>query len=241
MAVARRPHSRKTTGRAAWLLAPGLVLACALLGSAVGVRSGEPRPTMSTVGRIVVPAPKPPDLAAQAKTIVFPPDKAVILRGTLDVIARTDAASLAVNGKPQEWEPFRPPLRAAQLHVSAGMNTIQVGDRRSDLFFARYPGDEDAPKDWPVLRWHQIEVKDGRQRCGACHKADEAGGLVDVGETLDFKACLKCHNEERFAKIHAHPLEPLQTCRMCHTMHGATRNKLLKAPRQQLCAECHEP
>ncbi len=226
--------------RGGWLIAPALLVLCGVLGSAVGVLSEEPKPVGAPDPSS---GPRPGGTSSPEKAekkIVFPPEKAVILSGSFDVVAKGNPAPVSVNGLAVECEAFRSPLRVARVHLSAGMNTIQVGDRKCRLYFARYPDDEDAPRGWPAVKWHPIDEQEGAGRCAECHETKKLDGLVSVGDFLGYKACLKCHKEVEFEAIHAHPLEPLEPCQMCHGIHGSTEKGLLKAPVKKLCAECHE-
>ena len=54
------------------------------------------------------------------------------------------------------------------------------------------------------------------------------------------EACGNCHKTEDFAITHEHIEPPLRNCAMCHTVHGALHDALLKAPAKKLCAECHD-
>jgi predicted CXXCH cytochrome family protein len=245
-------------GRFRWVLPAAMLAGCALLGSAAGVSPkgpgraaavGEAAPAKaappSKEKAVATVSPAPKDAAAAKDAVVrktvFPPHRAIVLSGSFDVIAEAGPAALAVNGKPQGWEAFEPPLRVAHLHLSSGKNEIQVGDQRLDLFFARYPGDEDSPKGWPTCRWHPISKLAGTRRCDACHKTQEQGTKISVGEFQGHTSCLVCHSAAKFKAIHSHPLKPLESCQTCHAIHGSTEKALLKAPAKKLCAKCHKP
>ncbi|HUT93930.1 MAG TPA: cytochrome c3 family protein [Thermoguttaceae bacterium] len=201
------------------VLSTGLVLAGLVLGYAVAHCADEPA--------------KPAD-----DGVLFPPDHAVLLSGTFDVICKTDEAVLEVDGKPREWEPFEPPLRVAHLGLSPGMHELRIGDRRREIVVALNEEEHDGPEDWPILRRHQMNRDPGR--CGDCHQTTKQDDRVVVGELKSYEACIECHDAVDFEATHSHPLEPIEHCRMCHALHGSARKGLLKAPVKQLCAECHD-
>ena len=61
-----------------------------------------------------------------------------------------------------------------------------------------------------------------------------------MGELDTPTACLECHSEVEFEATHAHPLEPIEACQMCHTLHGSPHPGLLKGPVKPLCKGCHD-
>ena len=61
-----------------------------------------------------------------------------------------------------------------------------------------------------------------------------------MGKLKDYKACFVCHPPVEFEAIHSHPLEPIEHCQDCHTLHSSSREGLLKAPVKKLCMECHD-
>lgn len=207
--------------RLGWMLPAAMLAGCAVLASARG-------------GMLHTPTP-----AAAAQTL-FPPNHSVLLSGGFDLIAKEDKGDLQVNGKPGKWEAFQPPLRVAHVHLSAGLNELKVGDHKVEVFVARYPDDEDAPSGWKTYKVHPVEEIEGTKRCNDCHQHKKWDGQVTVGEPKDYKACLKCHDSIEFGEIHSHPLEPLEACQMCHSMHGSSQKSLLKAPVKKLCSACHE-
>lgn len=204
-----------------WAAVFVLMVCAGWLGLAAGVRSGEPAHANGGPAA-PLPAPSAPDgpPAAPDVEIRFPPHKAVVHYGTFDVIAQGNAAGLVVDGQAQAWDAFQSPLRVARVRLSSGHHAVQVGDKRCELFFARYPGDEDAPRGWPVFRWHPIRQKDGAQQCADCHETAQAAGQTAVGRFKGHEACFACHAEADFEKSHAHPVELLKTCQQCHALHG---------------------
>ena len=207
--------------RLGWVLPAAVVAVCAVLAAGRGVMSKEPS-------------------GAPAAKTVFPPNRSVLPSGGFDLIAKADKGSLEVNGKPRKWESFRPPLRVAHIHLSAGFNELKIDNQKLELFVARYPDDEDAPSGWKTYKSHPVDEKEGVKRCGDCHKNSNLDGQVAVGEFKGYKACFECHKSVEFEAVHSHPLEPLEPCQMCHEVHGSTHKALLKAPVKKLCADCHD-
>lgn len=170
--------------------------------------------------------------------VLYPPDRAVLLSGSFDVICTTDQNSLAVDGKAREWEPFQPPLRVAHVRLSPGMHEIRIGDRRREVVVALNEEEYDAPRDWAVYRHH--EMKHNEQGCADCHQTGKQNGRITVGELKSYEACFECHEPVDFDVIHSHPLDPIEHCEICHALHGSPRKALLKAPVKKLCADCHD-
>ena len=200
-------------------LSTGLVLVGLALGYAVAVPSDEPA--------------KPAD-----DGVLFPPDRAVLLSGSFDVICKADDTALEVDGKAQPWEPFEPPVHVAHLRLSPGVHELRIGDRRREIVVALNEDEHDGPDDWPLLRHH--EMNRNQDRCGDCHETTEQEGRVVVGELKSYEACFECHEPVEFEATHAHPLEPIEHCQMCHALHGSARKGLLKAPIRKLCHDCHD-
>ncbi len=171
--------------------------------------------------------------------VVAPPDRAVLMSGTFDVICRGDAPDLRVDARKIPWEPFEPPVHVARVHLTPGQHLIEAGDRRLVVVVALNEDEHEGPADWKIFRSHPIEP--GKDRCGDCHQTEQTDGRVRVGEFSGYQACLDCHTPVDFEVIHSHILEPLEPCQMCHAMHGSHYDSLLKAPTRKLCEECHDP
>jgi len=197
-----------------------------LLGYAAAVPSDKP-------AKVPDEPAKPP-----GDGVLFPPNRAVLLSGSLDVVSKSDQTSLEVDGKPREWEPFQPPLHVAHLRLAPGMHELRIGQGRREFVVALNEEEHDGPQDWPIYRCH--EMSRGEDRCGDCHQTDKQDGRITVGDLKPSEACFECHEPVEFDVIHAHPLEPIEHCQMCHALHASTRKGLLKAPVKQLCADCHD-
>ena len=200
-------------------LAAGLVVVGLVFGYAAAVPSDEPAP-----------------LAAAG--VLFPPDHVVLLSGSFDVICTASEATLEVNGKSREWEPFQPPLHVAHLRLSPGVHELQIGDRRREIVVALNEEEHDGPEDWAIHRHHKIGHE--KNRCADCHRTNRQDGRITVGALKSSETCFECHDPIDFDVTHSHPLEPIEHCQMCHALHGSTRKGLLKAPVKKLCAECHD-
>ena len=171
--------------------------------------------------------------------VVFPPERAVLLSGNFDVVCEADEAELLVDGKPQAWEPFEPPLRVSRVGLIPGMHEIQIGKRRIEICVALNEEEHDGPRDWQIREFHQGDGK-GKNRCAACHVTTAKSQHTVVGELKPDTACLKCHESVDLAVTHAELPEPLELCGKCHVLHGSNRPALLRAPAKKLSAERHD-
>ena len=169
--------------------------------------------------------------------MIFPPDRSVLEAGNFDVICKTNGGTLEVDGEVIDWQAFKPPLRVAHVSLYSGRNSLKIGDKQVEVFVAGDPDDPGGPAGWPLVRNHQISRK---KRCTACHETKLQGELTEVGELKSYEACFKCHELVEFEAAHAHPLEPIEHCQMCHSPHRSKEEFLLKAPAKKLCGECHD-
>ena len=170
--------------------------------------------------------------------VLFPPDRAVLLSGSFDVIVKKGEATLKVNGRPREWEPFDHPVRVTHLRLPPGVHELEIGDARRKIVVALNQEEHDGPADWVIYRHHPTNADPSR--CSDCHESTEREGRIAVGELKSHEACLGCHRPAAFEATHSHPLEPIQRCAMCHALHGSPRHALLKAPLKELCVSCHD-
>jgi predicted CXXCH cytochrome family protein len=224
---------RADGGKLAWVIAAA-TLATTLLAMARLGKSGE-------TGETSLPQPAvasaPPD---KPKTrILYPADKTVIVSRNVQVIARMEDGPLLVDGKPQSWDRYAPPVRTVRLHLDPGRHTFELAGAKLEVFLTELRDNPEAPHDWPVLRRHPRN-EDDDDRCAACHQTGRTVGQSRVGDLKTYRACFECHRREEFDSIHCHPLEPLEHCNRCHALHGSVRPSLLKAPEEQLCGECHK-
>jgi predicted CXXCH cytochrome family protein len=171
--------------------------------------------------------------------VVSPPNQAVLLSGSIDVICETDQAEFEIDAKPHEWEAFEGPVRAARVRLMPGLHELRIGQQLVEVVVALNEDEHDGPSDWKIYRTHEMDSDP--TRCEDCHEAEEHDGRIEVGELKSFEACLECHTPIEFEEVHAHILEPLEACQMCHVLHGSPIKKLLKAPMRKLCEECHDP
>ncbi len=239
----RRQRGRAATPALAAALVTSALGASALALGALGARLPTSPQLLSTLGCAVAAKPDkkavdPEQETAAEGLIVFPPDKAVLLSGGIDIIVKSPGGKPVVDGKPCSCEPFKNPLYVKRTRLSPGMHTLRIGDRKAEFVVALNEMEHEGPDDWRIYKSHLIEP--GRDRCGACHETEKHGDLLRLGGISPHTACLECHSEVDFAVIHSHPLEPLEPCQLCHVMHGSTHDSLLKAPPKQLCNQCHE-
>jgi hypothetical protein len=173
---------------------------------------------------------------ASGITVLYPPDKAVLPSGDFDVICRAEDAQLRVEGEPQQWEPFEPPVRVAHVSLYGGPNTLRIGGKRIEVFVAETAAKPGGPEGWPMWRNHPINGP-GEDRCSGCHELEKRGDGVAVGKLLGHKACFECHKAAEFETTHSHLLEPVESCQTCHSLHAAKEKGLLKAPAKKLRAD----
>jgi predicted CXXCH cytochrome family protein len=218
--------------RARIILAALAALGCGLLGW------GKLGSSQETGGNGSTEPPAKVTTPAGKVEVLFPPHKSVLASGQIDLIAKSPSDSVTVDGKAPRLQKFKAPLRVARLRLSTGFHEIGLGDEKIKFFVTVTPDDHDGPKDWPVTRRHQLEIKG--DRCVGCHETSKNSEDEVVGEVKSYKACLECHEPVEFELIHSHPLGPLENCQMCHAMHAATLDNLLKRPVKEACDKCHE-
>ena len=82
-------------------------------------------------------------------------------------------------------------------------------------------------------------VREGLVVCSDCH--NPMGGPGDTKGLKEFtvnETCYNCHAEKRGPLLWEH--QPVrENCTICHTPHGSTEPRLLKARMQFLCSTCH--
>ena len=219
----RRPSRlRGRRGTTRWIAAP---VACAVLGCLLVGFAAE------------VVCEEPANGSADGLRMVFPPNRSVLLSGEFNLICTAKQDSLEADGEIVDWDAFKPPLGVARLMLYNGRSKIRIGKEQLEVFVASDAEKPGGPEGWQLCRNHPISRK---KRCGACHETTEQAGLTGVGELKSYKACFECHESVEFELTHSHPLEPIEHCQMCHSLHGSSRKALLKAPAKKLCAECHD-
>lgn len=157
--------------------------------------------------------------------IVFPPEHSVLLQGTFHLIAKGIDGELKLDGQTQAWEGFQWPLRVAKIGLSPGIHEIEVGQRKVEFVVGLSPEEHDGPKDWPIVRGHQIRTD--VKRCAACHQTLVQDGRTAVGELKGPAACFECHKQARIEQRHPNLIKPLN-CQECHTLHGSSNKSFLK-------------
>jgi len=174
-------------------------------------------------------------------SMVFPPDKCVVLDGCFDVICKAkEDGFLDAEGELVEWEAFESPVKVASVSLYNGANTLQIGDRKVEVFVACNEDNPGGPDGWEIYRKHPM-MGSGAKRCGKCHEVQQPGDLAKVGALLPLeKGCSECHEPDDVKDDHAELAQPLGDCRTCHTLHGSTEKHLLKASTKAPCMERHD-
>jgi len=86
----------------------------------------------------------------------------------------------------------------------------------------------------------------GMVTCAGCHSLNRESqpprfeDMTTLSPPSVPDVCFRCHEQAKFLSTHAHRVEHLAFCQMCHDPHGANRAKLMKLPRQDACKKCHE-
>lgn len=168
-------------------------------------------------------------LAADAGSIVKPPEGAWIQGEQVEIIAKAAEGSLFVDGKPlQPEEPF-PGVLHAKVAVSAGQHTIRLdsADGSSIVSFHAGPTAE-GQNVKPYADHPPVQVA-----CTHCHSVSRRGRFRFSG------GCETCHAKEPFIRTHSHEMHELSSCGMCHDAHGSSTAKLLVLSQEQACKQCH--
>ncbi|MGO8745776.1 MAG: hypothetical protein ACLQNE_07280 [Thermoguttaceae bacterium] len=173
------------------------------------------------------PARAAPAASIDSSRVIFPPNHAVILAGTFNVIAKGMPGELTVDGQPQKWDPFAPPLSVARVGFTPGVHQIRIGSRKIDFSVALNEEEHDGPREWEIHRHHSIPAF---VRCSVCHQTSIQAGLAIVGPPRTPRACFDCHPKADTLATHADLLKPLDRCQSCHSLHDSTYKDLLKAP-----------
>lgn len=183
--------------------------------------------------------------AQPAVRLLFPANHVLVEADAFEVIAVVPddmeqggvTMTLRVDGQVQSWEPAAPPARVARIRLASGRHTLSIGD--DEIFFFVAAADTEAPRDWPTFRRHPL-LREKTTRCGECHAGAAQDPIPTYAPPAPGEACGNCHNAENFAVTHEHIEPPLRNCAMCHAVHGALHDALLKAPAKKLCVQCHD-
>jgi DmsE family decaheme c-type cytochrome len=83
-------------------------------------------------------------------------------------------------------------------------------------------------------------LREGFMTCSSCHDA-HGNRYQNVADSETTRAaCLSCHTEHAGPYIFEHsPVE--EDCGICHDVHGAVANNLLKQNEPFICLQCHQP
>lgn len=173
---------------------------------------------------------------ARKATIVFPPDKVVLLHGRFHLIYVGPAAELRIDGRRCAWEELSEPVRVAAVRLSPGMHSLSVDSQVQRVVVALNEMEHDGPANWPIWRYHPIRNDPG---CADCHRSFSSSASFPEPHVPN--ACLECHSPEQLQAVEPHRPEPIQDCRRCHAMHGSPHKALLKAPTEELRSTADPP
>ena len=158
-------------------------------------------------------------LAVEA-VILRPTNQSVVPPGPLSIVAKGEG-ELQLDGKPVAAQKPAPGVIHARVDVAAGKHVLTLGALKVE--FAAGP----APDGWKPFRAHPPAAE-----CVTCHTA----------QSWEFKgaeACLGCHDQAAFPKLHTHNTEVLNECQLCHLPHGSTEARHLKFAKETACKQCH--
>ena len=86
----------------------------------------------------------------------------------------------------------------------------------------------------------------GMVTCTGCHTLNRESQPPRFEDMTTFSPppmpdiCFRCHDQAKFLPTHAHRVEHLAFCQLCHDPHGSNRAKLMKLSREEACKKCHE-
>lgn len=190
--------------------------------------------------------------------VLYPVNRSFHTRAVMVIVVTPASASTlraTLNGKPLTLRR----MRFAEGWVLPGSleaTAKAVGDRRKAVLWVgnvadrpgRYAlsvpaasavnfqiGKGSPPSGWSRAYVHPpIPAAGGSSPCNGCHAMP--GDRLDSARYPD--SC-RCHGESAVQLAHKHVVPPLTRCAMCHDPHGATRARLLVAPKEKLCIRCH--
>lgn len=129
----------------------------------------------------------------------------------------------------------------ANATLAPGKHTIEADGLKALLFRSTVPDHHDAPVNWQVFRSHPAPAKSAKtMSCQSCHKMQSAQSDFLLGRAKTPDACQACHRLVDLRLIHAHVMDPLSDCSLCHDPHGTTWPSLLVDRKEKLCTKCHE-
>ena len=192
-------------------------------------------------------------------TVMYPPDGCVLSPGTVQIVAIVggDAAkaTITLDGKPLEFRRMRVTTSGKQAKrtaknpanserwalvatavVASGKHVFAVGPRKVRISASPPKDGKGAAGDAPRYRPHPGQVAN----CALCHEMKKSDAGPVLGEAKEPDTCFACHDRDEFKLTHAHRIESLAACRMCHTPHGGTAKALLVGKAEALCTKCHD-
>lgn len=176
-----------------------------------------------------------------ASRIVFPPDKSLVDKHSLEVLGfRPEgdaAAELVVTGN---GVGFKAPVPAGVFRVpvslAPGANVMVIGDTHVTVFL----GDKTAAV--PAAGFEVPDTHAVDSGCEDCHVIEKTGVTLTAEKGA---LCANCHDDVlkgKDGKPHAaaHPPADEGDCFACHKFHGAAIKRLSPAGKRGLCFECHD-
>jgi predicted CXXCH cytochrome family protein len=172
--------------------------------------------------------------------IMAPHHESVVLSGHFDVIYRGCDSSLKVDSKPVDWgDDMASPVRVLRLHLTPGMHSVEIGEKKIEVCVALNELEHDGPSDWKIFRSHSMG--NDEERCGDCHDTESHQDQIQVGKPLIPDACISCHTAGDTKETHQALIQPLKLCHTCHAMHGSPNPSLLKAPKAEILKKYAAP
>ncbi len=191
--------------------------------------------------------------------VLYPPDGSVLSPGPVQIVAVVgdDAAkaTLTLDGKPLACRRMRVAASGKQAKgtakapagserwalvataiVATGKHVIAVGPRKVRVSVSPPKDENGADGDWSRYRPHPGQVVN----CALCHEMTKSDAGPVLGAAKEPDTCFACHDRDEFKLTHAHRIESLAACRMCHTPHGGTAKALLVGKPESLCTKCHD-
>jgi predicted CXXCH cytochrome family protein len=164
--------------------------------------------------------------------ILRPTDQAVLETEEVQVIARP--GELWLDGKSLKEQSTQAMRQALSLRIPAGRHELiwKNGDTHQRIqFVVRTSTNSVVPPEWKAYRAHPPQAE-----CQNCHAGRQPGVFkkATIAET-----CVTCHEQSAFAAGHAHNVEVLAECVLCHNPHGSTEKFHLKMTRETACKQCH--
>ena len=169
-------------------------------------------------------------------------EKAGILRPTDQSVLDTEEVQMIVgtggdiwlDGKPLKQRQTQGTRQPFVMRIPAGRHELdwKNGDSSQKVqFIVTTSGRTVAPPGWKVYRGHPPQAE-----CQTCHASEQPG---EFQKSTLAETCFTCHEQKAFASGHAHNVDVLAECVLCHNPHGSTEKFHLKMTRETACKQCH--